>query len=141
MPSNEIRLEAQGLMVPPRQLFRVPHRPNGPAPGVRIEGGEVIFIAAGWYEVLLAVEWSPENRDGHRFSHTAIPDSHPLHSEAIEADVLADLSDGRQLLRGNTIFDPESPISSLALEVWHNASESLAVKEASIALRRLDPAA
>src|SRR3954463_16508901 len=138
MPSNEIRLEAQGLMVPPRQLFRVPLRPNGPAPGVRIEDGEVIFIAAGWYEVLLAVEWSPENRDGHRFSHTAIPDSHPLHSEAIEADVLADLSDGRQLLRGNTIFDPDTTIRSLALEVWQGSSATVTIKHASIALRLFD---
>jgi hypothetical protein len=32
--------------------------------------------------VLLTVAWD-EVGIGHRFAHTAIPDSHPLHSEAI----------------------------------------------------------
>ena len=39
-----------------------------------------------------------------RFSHTKIPGQEPLHSEAIDAGVLAAISDGRQLLRGNTRF-------------------------------------
>ena len=64
----------------------------------------VVFRTEGWYEVLMEVHWDSANRHGTRFSHTKIPDQEPLHSEAINAEVLAQLSDGRQLLRGNTIF-------------------------------------
>src|SRR6266851_3606081 len=74
--------------------------------GIASGGDEIVFSVTGWYEVLLSVEWDPTVIEGYRFSHTAIPDSHPLHSEAIEAAVLASLSDGKQLLRGNTLFDP-----------------------------------
>src|SRR4051794_38964206 len=108
MESVETRLQARGLLVPPRHLFRVPLVPAKSTHIVRLERGEVIFNERGWFEVLLTVSWDNANREGHRFSHTAVPDSHPLHSEAIEAGVLSDLSSGRQLLRGNTMFDPDS---------------------------------
>jgi hypothetical protein len=140
MQTHEARLQARGLLIPSNELFRVPLIPAGDTPMVSVERGEVIFRERGWYEVLLTVSWDATNRGGHRFSHTSIPDSHPLHSEAIEAGVLADLSDGRQLLRGNTVFDPDSVISSLALEVWQDTPEPIAVSEASIELRRLGPA-
>ena len=74
--------------------------------GVETEGEAIVFHVAGWFEVLLTVEWDPNFRSGHRFAHTAIPDSHPLHSEAIDARVLGALSGGRQLLHGNTISNP-----------------------------------
>jgi hypothetical protein len=135
----ETRLQAHGLTVPRTVLYRVALTPVEETSVVRVEQGEVVFNERGWYEVLLTVSWDPSNREGHRFAHTSIPDSHPLHSEAIEAAVLSDLSGGRQLLRGNTIFDPDSAISSLALEVWHDASEPIAIEVASIGLRRLGP--
>src|SRR4051794_23630782 len=69
--------------------------------GARVNGDEIVFEVAGVYEVLLTVEWDPNVSEGRRFAHTAIPDSHPLHSEAIEAELLAALSNGKQLLRGN----------------------------------------
>ena len=133
----DIRFEAHDFAVAPRKLERVALEPAGATPGVRVEDGEVIFTTRDWYEVLLTVKWDSDNRDGHRFVHTAIPDSHPLHSEAIEANVLADLSGGRQLLRGNTIFDPDSPVTSLAVEVWQDSSTPIAIREVSITLRRL----
>jgi hypothetical protein len=68
--------------------------------------GTLRFRTAGWYEILLTVGWDRTQTAGTRFAHTAIPDHHPLHSEAINAAVLAALSEGTQLLRGNTIFEP-----------------------------------
>ena len=70
--------------------------------------------------VLLSVAWDPSAVDGTRFSHTRIPDQEPLHSEAISAGVLAQLSDGRQLLRGNTLFGPDRT-TSLVIEVWQDS--------------------
>ena len=134
---NEIRFETADLVVAALNLQRVPLKPVGSSPGVRLEDAEIVFTAPGWYEVLLTVKWDPANREGRRFAHTAIPDSHPLHSEAIEADVLADLSNGCQLLRGNTFFDPESSVRSLALEVWQDSPGPTAVTKASIVLRPL----
>jgi hypothetical protein len=135
--TDEIRLEKYDLRIPPCTLERVSLEVVGDSRTIRVENGEVCFTARGWYEILLTVAWDGTNRDGHRFAHTAIPDSHPLHSEAIEARVLADLSAGRQLLRGNTIFDPNTTISSFALEVWQDSSTPVAISEASICLRRL----
>jgi hypothetical protein len=80
----------------------------------------------------------PHIRAGHRFSHTAIPDSHPLQSEAIDALVLAALSDGKQLLRGNTIFEPDSGVNSIALEVWQDSGDTLEITNASLEIRPLD---
>ena len=106
--------------------------------GVETEGDAIVFHVAGWFEVLLTVEWDPNFRSGHRFAHTAIPDSHPLHSEAIDARVLGALSGGRQLLRGNTIFEPASVLDSIALEVWQDSGDTIEVRNASLDIRVLD---
>ena len=98
--------------------------------------GMVVFRAEGWYEILLAVEWDPEARRGTRFSHTSVPGQQPLHSEAVSASVLASISGGRQLLRGNTLFGPERT-ARLALEVWQDSGEVVAVKSAAITVREL----
>jgi hypothetical protein len=105
--------------------------------GLRPTAHGVKFDGAGWYEVLLTVEWSPENVDGTRFSHTKIPDNHPLHSEAISASVLASVSGGRQLLRGNSVFGKEG-LDEIALEVWHDANQPVEIKRAELAVRSLD---
>jgi len=85
---------------------------------------------------LLTVDWGSTNRFGTRFSHTAIPDGHPLHSEAIDAGVLVDLSDGKQLLRGNTMFGPKG-VDRIQLEVWQDSGTSLDVENASLEIRPL----
>src|SRR2546423_1598117 len=100
-----------------------------------MEGG-VEFLTAGWYEVLLTVEWDAMSDAGHRFAHTSIPDAHPLHSEAIEASKLNQISGGKQLLRGNTLFGPDGP-SRIELEVWQDSGASITVKAAELAVRRL----
>ncbi len=86
--------------------------------------------------MLLTVEWDPAKIDGAHFAHTAIPDHHPLHSEAIDAAVLGSISAGRQVLRGNTIFDPDGP-HQLSLEVWHNAPDPITVGTAGLDVRAL----
>jgi hypothetical protein len=98
--------------------------------------GVVSFSAMGWFEVLLTVEWGSANRLGRRFSHTAIPDRHPLHSEAIEADVLIDISGGKQLLRGNTLFGPKG-VDRIQLEVWQDSGAPVDVENASLEIRPL----
>jgi hypothetical protein len=96
----------------------------------------VKFVEAGWYEILLTVEWDPDVLEGTRFSHTKIPDDHPLHSEAIDASVLSRISGGRQLLRGNSIFGKEG-LDEITLEVWHDADEPVEVRRAELAVRKL----
>jgi hypothetical protein len=103
-----------------------------------IDGG-ITFRRAGWYEVLLTVNWDATNIHGTRFSHTAIPDQHPLHNEAINAAVLAALSSGRQLLRGNTIFVP-GEVDHISLEVWHDANATLDILDAGLEIRDLGAA-
>ena len=98
--------------------------------------GVVSFSSKGWFEVLLTVEWGSANRLGRRFSHTAIPDRHPLHSEAIEADVLIDISGGEQLLRGNTLFGPKG-VDRIQLEVWQDSGGPVDVDAASLEIRPL----
>lgn len=102
-----------------------------------LQDGEVSFVTEGWFEVLLSVHWDTANRSGERFSHTAIPDHHPLHSEAISASVLAGISDGKQLLRGNSIFGPDGA-DRLRVQVWQNSGEPVAVTGASLGIRPLD---
>lgn len=104
-----------------------------------LQDGEVSFVTDGWFEVLLAVQWDAANRSGERFSNTAIPNRHPLHSEAISASVLADVSEGKQLLRGNTVFGPEGA-DRLRLQVWQNSGVPVEVKNASLGVRPLDAA-
>jgi hypothetical protein len=96
----------------------------------------IVFHTPGWYEVLMAVEWDPAAIDGTRFSHTKIPGQEPLHSEAINAAVLAQLSGGRQLLRGNTLFGPDRT-TRLVLEVWQDSGQPVAVRSAEIIVREL----
>src|SRR3954454_16468041 len=95
------------------------------------------FQTEGWYEVLLRVDWDPSAIEGTRFSHTKIPDQEPLHSEAIDAGVLADISEGRQLLRGNSLFGPDRT-TCLLLEVWQNSGGPVDVKYAELVVRELE---
>jgi hypothetical protein len=101
-----------------------------------VDGG-LRFTVRCWYEVMMTVGWDPADDRGHRFSHTSVPDQHPLHSEAIEARVLNALSDGEQLLRGNTVFTPDR-IDRLRLEVWQDSGGAVMVRRASLVVRRLE---
>ena len=123
--------------VPCRSLTPLRLAPTSDAiPGVEAHAGGVGFKGTGWFEVLLTVDWGSTNRFGTRFSHTAVPDGHPLHSEAIDAGVLIDLSDGKQLLRGNTMFGPKG-VDRIQLEVWQDSGTSLDVENASLEIRPL----
>src|SRR5947199_10108942 len=110
--------------------------PDEGSPNVALIDDGVVFQTEGWYEVLLEVHWDPAARAGTRFSHTKIPDQEPLHSEAISADVLAQLSEGRQLLRGNSLFGPERT-SCLVLEVWQDSGRAVEVEKAGLIVREL----
>jgi hypothetical protein len=123
--------------IPSKELTAIRLLGHEPEPGVTADGADLVFESRGWYEVLLTVCWSTDNTTGTRFSHTAIPDAHPLHSEAINAKVLADLSNGRQLLRGNSIFNPDGP-NRIRLEVWHDAEKAIDITRAELAIRKLD---
>ena len=107
-------------------------------PGLDVDDndGGIRFTVRGWFEVLLTVDWGSANQLGTRFSHTAIPDRHPLHSEAIQASVLVDLSGGKQLLRGNTLFGPQG-VDRLRLEVWQDSGAPLDIQTASLEIRAL----
>jgi hypothetical protein len=96
----------------------------------------IVFDTEGWYEVLMRVDWDPEKRSGTRFSHTKIPGQEPLHSEAIDATVLSQISNGSQLLRGNSLFGPERT-TCLVLEVWQDSGESVEITYAELAVREL----
>lgn len=126
--------------VPNRELIPLALRaPEPRVSGLQVEDDHSIHVeGCGWFEVLLTVQWDPSNVDGHRFAHTAIPDDHPLHSEAIEADVLAALSGGRQLLRGNTWFQPDA-VSNIRLEVWQDSGATVEIQNASLGIRPLPP--
>ena len=99
-------------------------------------GDGVIFMSDGWYEVLLRVDWDPADTSGTRFAHTRIPGQEPLHSEAIDASVLARISEGRQLLRGNSLFGPDRT-TSLVLEVWHDSDQPVRITYAELVVREL----
>src|ERR1041385_9273292 len=93
--------------IPSRELTHITLVEGRPASdALLLREGAVTFVVPGWYEVMLVVEWDPENRQGARFAHSRIGDSPPLHSEAIPAGVLADISGGGQLLRGDGPFGP-----------------------------------
>jgi hypothetical protein len=111
-------------------------KPGDCSPKVDLTDDGVVFCTEGWYEVLMEVHWDAANRAGTRFSHTKIPGQEPLHSEAINAEVLAQLSDGRQLLRGNTIFGPDRT-SCLVLEVWQDSDQPIVVEKAGLIVREL----
>jgi len=111
-------------------------KPEHASPNVDLTNDGVVFRTEGWYEVLMEVHWEDANRDGTRFSHTKIPGQEPLHSEAINADVVSQLSEGRQLLRGNTVFGPDRT-SSLVLEVWQDSGKPVVVEKAGFIVREL----
>lgn len=123
--------------IDPRQLTPIELAgPEPPTPHLQLNGTTIQFASGGWYEVLLRVDWDPSITAGTRFSHTKIPDQEPLHSEAIDAAVLAQISEGRQLLRGNSLFGPDRT-TGLILEVWHDAAEPVAVRYAELVVREL----
>jgi hypothetical protein len=125
------------LMINPSSLTPIRlTEPDDDSPNVALSDDGVVFRTDGWYEVLLEVHWDPAARQGTRFSHTKIPGQEPLHSEAINADVLAQLSEGRQLLRGNSLFGPERT-SSLVLEVWQDSGDAVSVEKAGLIVREL----
>jgi hypothetical protein len=127
------------IEVPSSKLYRLHLEPVGTQlADIDASEGGVRFTARCWCEVLLTVGWDPGDDDGYRFAHTSVPDQHPLHSEAIEARVLNALSNGEQLLRGNTVFAPGSA-DTLMLEVWHDSQRMVSMRRASLVVRRLDP--
>ena len=132
-----ITFAAEPQDVPAHTLHPVElHAPDTPTSGIDVVDGTLRFRTAGWYEILLTVGWDPGHTAGTRFAHTAIPDHHPLHSEAINAAVLAALSNGTQLLRGNTILEPDT-IDRVRLEIWHDNPTPVHLDEASLAVRLL----
>jgi hypothetical protein len=125
------------LLVGDRQLTPISLIPPADASDVlAVEGQDIVFLAEGWYEVLLEVHWDPDETTGTRFAHTKIPDQHPLHSEAINARVLTELTAGRQLLRGNAILGREET-SRIRLEVWQDTANPVQVSFASLEVREL----
>lgn len=122
--------------VPPGAMTTMTLEQQDASPHVHSTDKGIEFDTHGWYEVLLRVDWDPDVTDGTRFAHTKIPDQEPLHSEAINADVLARISEGRQLLRGNSLFGPDRT-TCLLLEVWHDATDPVTVKYAEIVVREL----
>ena len=110
------------------------HDAYGDAGVIRVD--RVPVPATGDDEVLLRVDWDDHNTAGTRFAHTQIPDQEPLHSEAINAAVLARISQGRQLLRGNSVFGPDRT-TCLKLEVWHDSGQPVEVRYAELIVREL----
>ena len=119
-----------------RRLTPIELESSGGSPHVHLAQEGVVFDTDGWYEVLLRVDWDSTITTGTRFSHTKIPGQEPLHSEAINALVLAQLSQGRQLLRGNSLFGPDRT-TSLVLEVWQDSGELVKVSYAELVVREL----
>lgn len=124
--------------IPSGTLTKLPLQ-AGPdcGPNVECVDGQLHFMTTGWYEVLLEVAWTTDVTTGTRFSHSKIPGQQPLHSEAIDGTVLARISEGRQLLRGNTVFGPDHT-TELLLEVWHDAGVPVSVRSADLVVRELD---
>ncbi|MCA1842466.1 MAG: hypothetical protein LC792_04615 [Actinobacteria bacterium] len=141
MAGEEVRFRTERpTLAPPRRMKSLHLSLQGPAlKGVVSSGQGIRFETVGWYEVLLAVEWDPLDTEGTRFSHTRIPGQEPLHSEAINAEVLMQLSGGRQLLRGNTIFGLDHT-REIVLEVWHDSPRPVRVRSGELRVRQLsDP--
>jgi hypothetical protein len=125
------------VQVPTGELTPLPLEQETASPNVHYNADQgVEFDTAGWYEVLLRVDWDPTDLTGTRFTHTKIPEQEPLHSEAIDASVLARISEGRQLLRGNSLFGPDRT-TCLVLEVWHDSDRPVAVAYAELVVREL----
>ena len=129
---------ARPVLVPPRRMTALPLALEGPPLKDVVSSGDgVRFETVGWYEVLMAVVWDPHDTEGTRFSHTRIPGQEPLHSEAINAAVLVQLSGGRQLLRGNTIFGLDHT-QEIVLEVWHDSPRPVGVQSGQLRIRELE---
>jgi hypothetical protein len=96
----------------------------------------VVFDMPGWFEVEMRVDWDASVTTGTRFSHTKVPGQEPLHSEAINALVLSRISQGKQMLRGNSVFGVDNTMS-LILEVWHDAPQAVSVNCGELKLRPL----
>jgi hypothetical protein len=121
----------------PRTMTRLDLVPTGDGQDeIVVRSGSLCFQRVGWYEVLLRVDWDPAVTAGTRFSHSKIPGQQPLHSEAIDAAVLAQISNGQQLLRGNTVFGHDHT-SELVLECWHDAPTAVAITQAELTVREL----
>jgi hypothetical protein len=136
-PSSSVFRIPGSCMVRNRELTPLTLVEGAPSSdALTLTEGAISFVVPGRYEVLLAVHWDSDNRSGTRFAHSRIPDSQPLHSEAIPAEVLAALSDGRQLLRGNGLFGPGGP-DTIRLEVWQDSGRPIAVQSASLTVREL----
>jgi len=134
---DEIRFATvQPVAIANRRLTPIELESSGGSPHVHLAQEGVLFDTDGWYEVLLRVDWDSTITTGTRFSHTKIPGQEPLHSEAINALVLAQLSQGRQLLRGNSLFGPDRT-TSLVLEVWQDSGELVKVSYAELVVREL----
>jgi hypothetical protein len=126
------------IKVLPCQVTRLPLETDTASSHLHYEAERgIVFDTQGWYEVLLRVEWDPRETTGTRFAHTKIPDNEPLHSEAINAEVLARISGGRQLLRGNSVFGLDHT-TSIVLEVWHDADKPVEISHAELVVRELD---
>ena len=124
--------------MPNQRLMPVVLSPSPtPSANVHYTDDGVVFDTRGWYEILLRVDWDTDNTMGTRFSHTKIPDQEPLHSEAINGSVLAELSGGKQLLRGNSLFGPNRT-TGLVLEVWQDSGGPLDVTYAELVVRELE---
>lgn len=132
-----LTFEADSIEVPSGRMTAL--NVTGGGVGVEAHSGGVGFTKETWIEMCMCVEWDPSQRNGRRFSHTVTsPDGYPLHSEGIEADMLADLSDGRQLLRGNTRVGP-GWVQYIGLEVWQDSGQPVTVRRASLEVRQLVP--
>lgn len=138
MPPREVTFTAAAVApVPNERLTPIPLSALvGISDHVGYADDGVVFRTDGWYEILLEVDWDPSVRRGTRFSHTNIPGQEPLHSEAIAADVLADISGGKQLLRGNSVFGPNRT-TRLVLEVWQNSGQAVEIRSAALTVREL----
>jgi len=134
---DEIRFATvRPVAIANRRLTPIELESSGGSPHVHLAQEGVVFDTDGWYEVLLRVDWDSTTTTGTRFSHTKIPGQEPLHSEAINALVLAQLSQGQQLLRGNSLFGPDRT-TSLVLEVWQHSGELVKVSYAELVVREL----
>jgi hypothetical protein len=103
------------LVVGERRLTLVPlMEPEEGSPSLVLRDDAIDFLTPGWYEVLLEVHWDEEETAGTRFAHTKIPGQQPLHSEAIAAAVLAQISQGRQLPAGQRTLWPLRSVEHLS---------------------------
>ena len=134
---DEVVFCTAAVIVPCGELTALPLAQKEPSEHVHVDpDAGVAFDTDGWYEVLLRVDWDPADKTGTRFAHTKIPGQEPLHSEAISASVLTRISDGRQLLRGNSLFGPDRT-TNLVLEVWHDSDRPVEVSYAEVIVRVL----